>query len=155
LGNIALHSGDLKEAEKWFTQARELQPEHPAVLLAWGRLTAGKAQKSTDDGQTKKQMQEARSLLEKSKSKGEESSTMHSELGGVYYRLGMWEKAAEAYTEALRLRRRRNDLRYSLGQAYTQLGKIDEAEQKYREILSLTPDDAEALKALQDLGKRY
>ena len=155
LGNIALHSGDLKEAEKWFTQARELQPEHPAVLLAWGRLTAGKAQKSTDDGQTKKQMQEARSLLEKSKSKGEESSTMHSELGGVYYRLGMWEKAAEAYTEALRLRRRRNDLRYSLGLAYAQLGKIDEAEQKYREILSLTPDDAEALKALQDLGKRY
>jgi tetratricopeptide (TPR) repeat protein len=67
----------------------------------------------------------------------------------------MWEKAAEAYTEALRLRRRRNDLRYSLGLAYAQLGKIDEAEQKYREILSLTPDDAEALKALQDLGKRY
>jgi Flp pilus assembly protein TadD len=53
------------------------------------------------------------------------------------------------------VRRRRNDLRYSLGQAYTQLGKIGEAEQKYREILSLAPDDAEALKALQDLGKKY
>ena len=38
LGNIALHSGDLPEAEKWFVQARELHPEHPAVLLAWGRL---------------------------------------------------------------------------------------------------------------------
>jgi tetratricopeptide (TPR) repeat protein len=124
-------------------------------LLAWGRLIAAKAQKSTDDGQTKKQMQEARSLLEKSKSKGEESATMHSELGAIYYKLGMWEKAAEAYTEALRVRRRRNDLRYSLGQAYAQLGKIGEAEQKYREILSLAPDDAEALKALQDLGKRY
>src|ERR1044071_1539339 len=34
LGNIALHSGELGEAEKWFVQARELQPEHPAVLLA-------------------------------------------------------------------------------------------------------------------------
>jgi predicted membrane-bound spermidine synthase len=155
LGNIALHSSDLQEAEKWFIQARDLQPEHPAVLLAWGRLIAAKAAKSTDDGQTKKQMQEARSLLEKSKSKGEESATMHSELGGVYYRLGMWEKAAEAYSEALRVRRRRNDLRYSLGQAYAQLGRIGEAEQKYREILSLAPDDAEALKALQDLGKRY
>ena len=155
LGNIALHSGDLPEAEKWFMQARELQPDHPAVLLAWGRLIAAKAQKSTDDGQVKKQMQEARTLLEKSKSKGEESATMHSELGAVYYKLGMWEKAAESYNEALRMRRRRNDLRYSLGQAYAQLGRIGDAELKYREILSLAPDDAEALKALQDLGKRY
>lgn len=155
LGNIALHSGDLPEAEKWFTRARDLQPDHPAVLLAWGRLIGAKAQKSTDEGQVKKQMQEARSLLEKSKSKGEESATVHSELGVVYYKLGMWEKAADEYSEALRMRRRRNDLRYSLGQAYAQLGRIKDAEQKYREILSLAPDDAEALKALQDLGKRY
>ena len=53
------------------------------------------------------------------------------------------------------MRRRRNDLRFSLGQAYAQLGRIAEAEQKYREILSLAPDDAEALKALQELGKKY
>jgi Flp pilus assembly protein TadD len=67
----------------------------------------------------------------------------------------MWEKAVEEYREALRMRRRRNDLRFSLGQAYAQLGKLKEAEQKYREILSLAPDDADAFKALQDLGKRY
>ena len=36
LGNIALHSGDLAEAEKWFIRARELQPEHPAVLAGLG-----------------------------------------------------------------------------------------------------------------------
>ena len=67
----------------------------------------------------------------------------------------MWDKAAAAYEKALRMRRRRNDLRFSLGQSYAQLGKINEAEQKYREILSLSSDDADALKALQDLGKRY
>ena len=50
LGNIALHSGDLAEAEKWFIQARDLQAEHPAVLLAWGRLTAAKAARLKDDG---------------------------------------------------------------------------------------------------------
>ena len=94
-------------------------------------------------------------LLEKSRAKGEDSATLYSELGAVYYKLAMWEKAAEAYEQALRMRRRRNDLRFALGQSYAQLGKINEAEQKYREILSLTPDDAEALKALQDLGKRY
>lgn len=155
LGNIAFHSGQVEEAEKWFAQARALQAEHPAVLLAWGRLTASKAQALTDDGEAKKQLQEARGLLERSKSKGENSATVHETLAVVYYRLAMWEKAVEAYTEALRMRRRRNDLRFSLGQAYAQLGQISAAEQKYREILALSPDDAEAFKALQDLGKRY
>jgi tetratricopeptide (TPR) repeat protein len=155
LGNIALHSGNVAEAEKWFVQARELQSEHPAVLLAWGRLLAAKAQRLTDDAETKKQLQEARILLEKAKTKGEDSATIHTELGGIYYKLAIWEKAAESYEEALRMRRRRNDLRFSLGQAYAQLGRTAAAEQKYREILSLAPDDADALKALQDLGKKY
>jgi spermidine synthase/Flp pilus assembly protein TadD len=155
LGNIALHSGDLAEAEKWFIQARDLQAEHPAVLLAWGRLAAAKAARLKDDGQAKKELQEARALLERSKSKGEDSATIHTELGGVYYRLAVWEKAAAEYAEALRMRRRRNDLRFSLGQSYAQLGKKKDAEQKYREILSLSPDDADALKALQDLGAKY
>jgi len=156
LGNIALHSGDLQEAEKWFIQARDIQADHPAVLLAWARLTAAKAQLSKDEGETKKQFQEARALLEKSRSKGEEkSATIHTELAAVYYKLGIWEKAVQEYSEALRMRRRRNDLLFSLGQAYAQLGRTKEAEQKYREILSLAPDDADALKALQDLGKRY
>ena len=155
LGNIALHSGNIQEAEKWFVQARELQPEHPAVLLAWGRLLNAQADRSTDEAQGKKQLQEARVLLEKARNKGEDSATIHTELGIVYYKLALWEKAAHEYAEALRMRRRRNDLRFSLGQAYAQLGRIAEAEQKYREILSLAPDDAEALKALQELGKKY
>jgi len=46
-------------------------------------------------------------------------------------------------------------LRFALGQSYAQLGRNNEAEQKYREILSLSADDSEALKALQDLGKRF
>jgi tetratricopeptide (TPR) repeat protein len=155
LGNIALHGGNLEEAEKWFVQVRALQAEHPAVLLAWGRFIAAKAQRLTDEEEAKKRLQEARSLLEKSKFKGENSATIHAELGVVYYRLAMWEKAIEAYTEALRMRRRRNDFRFSLGQAYAQLGQIAAAEQKYREILALTPDDVDAFKALQDLGKKY
>jgi hypothetical protein len=155
LGNIALHSGDLPEAEKWFIRARELYPDQPAVLLAWGRLYAAQAQSITDAAQNKKLLQEARALLEKSRAKGEDSATLYTELGAVYYKLAIWEKAAENYEKALRMRRRRNDLRFSLGQSYAQLGKINEAEQKYREILSLSSDDSDALKALQDLGKRY
>jgi spermidine synthase len=155
LGNIALHSGEIPEAEKWFSQAREIDAEHPAVLLAWGRLLAAQARAQTDEDRSKTQLQEAREVLEKSKTKGEDSATIHSELGDIYFRLSMWDKAAAAYEEALRLRRRRNDWRRILGQAYAQLGRIGEAERKFREVLAFSPDDVEAWRGLQSIGKKY
>ena len=144
LGNIALHAGDQEEAEKWFVRAREIQADHPAVLLAWGRLMAAK-----------ENYKEARDLLEKSRTKGEESATVYTELGGVYMHLKTWDKAAENYEQALRMRRRRNDLRLSLARTYAQLGRRREAEQKYREVLALSPEDTDAVKGLQELGKRF
>jgi tetratricopeptide (TPR) repeat protein len=155
LGNIALHSGDIHEAEKWFIQAREIQADHPAVLLALGRLALVKGNREKDNEAATSLFQEARGQLEKSKAKGEDSATLYSELGEVYVKLNMWDKAAESYTEALRMRRRRNDWRRSLGEAYAKLGKVREAEQKYREVLALSPDDDQAFYGLQALGKRY
>ncbi|HYJ17180.1 MAG TPA: fused MFS/spermidine synthase [Candidatus Limnocylindria bacterium] len=155
LGNIALHSGDIAEAEKWFIPARELQPEHPAVLLAWGRLTAAKGNRTADAAQAKKERQEARRLLELSKTKGEESATIFTELGAVYSKLEMWDKAAENYEVALRMRRRRNDLRMELGKSYAKLGRTVEAEQKFRQVLAFSPDDADAWHELQLMGKAY
>jgi len=144
LGNIALHSDDLKEAEKWFAQARALQPDHPAVLMAWGRLMNAKGN-----------AREAKELLEQSNAKGEDSATIYSELGSVYSKLQMWDKAAHAYKQALRARRRRNDWRLALGNAYAQLGRVREAERKYREVLAFSPDDTDAWKALEAIGKKY
>ncbi len=155
LGNIALHSGDIPEAEKWFVPAREIQTDHPAVLLAFGRLALVKGNREKDKQAATSLFQEARGLLEKSKGKGEDSATLYSELGEVYVKLNLWDKAAESYKEALRMRRRRNDWRRSLGEAYAKLGKVREAEQKYREVLALSPDDDQALYGLQALGKKY
>ncbi|HEX2227773.1 MAG TPA: tetratricopeptide repeat protein, partial [Candidatus Binatia bacterium] len=155
LGNIALHGGDIKEAEKWFVQARELQPDHPAVLLAAGRLSAAQAKAEKNDEEAKKLFEEARQLLERSRLKGEESATIFAELGEVYSRLAVWDKAAEAYEQALRLRRRRNDWRLALGHAYARLGRIGDAETKYRQVLVLSPDEADAAKALESIGRRF
>ena len=155
LGNIALHSGDLAEAEKWFIPARELQPGHPAVLLAWGRLSVAKGNRTTDAAQAKKEFQEARQMLESSKTKGEESATIFNELGVVYTKLAMWDKAAENYEVALRMRRRRNDLRMELGKSYAKLGRTADAERKFREVLAFSPDDADAWRELQLIGKAY
>ena len=155
LGNIALHGGDLKEAEKWFTPARGMEQDHPAVLLAWGRLTAAQAKEEKNPEQMKKMFEQARQLLERSKAKGEESHHLYSELAEVYAKLGIWEKAAASYEQALRMRRRRNDLRLALGKAYAQLGRIRDAELKFRQVLVLSPDEADAAKALESIGKRF
>ncbi|HWO40407.1 MAG TPA: fused MFS/spermidine synthase, partial [Candidatus Eisenbacteria bacterium] len=155
LGNIALHSGDLAESEKWFQRARELQPDHPAVLLASGRLLTASAGQMQDQEAAKKMLDEAKLALETSKAKGEHSAALYSALGEVYGKLGQWEQSAAAYEEALRIRRRNNEWRRALGQAYARMGKIREAEQKYREVLALSPDDTEAWKGLNELGIRY
>ncbi len=155
LGNIALHGNDLKEAEKWFAEARELQPEHPAVLLAWGRLIVAQAKEEKNAEQAKKMLEQAKRLLESSQGKLEESATLFAELGEVYSRLANWEQAAGAYEHALRMRRRRNDWRLALGHAYVQLGRIGDAEIKYRQVLVLSPDEADAAKALESIGRRF
>jgi uncharacterized protein HemY len=114
------------------------------------------ALRQEDPAVAKKQWQEAREFLEKSKATElETSATLHSALGTVYTKLEMWEKAADAYQEALRMRRRQNEWRFALGHAYARLGKLREAERKYREVLAFSPDDAEAWKALEAIGRRY
>ena len=65
------------------------------------------------------------------------------------------DKAAENYEVALRMRRRRNDLRMELGKAYVKLGRTVEAEQKFRQVLAFSPDDADAWRELQLMGKAY
>jgi tetratricopeptide (TPR) repeat protein len=124
-------------------------------LLAWGRLTAAQAKEEKDPERAKKTFEQARQLLERSMAKGEESATLHSEMGIVYARLAMWDEAAKSYEQALRMRRRRNDWRLELGKIYAQLGRIRDAELKYRQVLALSPDDADAAKALEAIGRRF
>jgi spermidine synthase len=144
LGNIALHYRDLDEAEKWFGQARQIKADHPAVLLAWGRLWLAK-----DD------FQKAKEFLEQSRAKGEESGTLYGALGDVYFNLKLWDQAVESYKEAFRSRRRNVDWRRKMGIAFAAMGKKREAEQKFREVLALTPDDSASWQELRKLGVRF
>ncbi|MBI4526475.1 MAG: fused MFS/spermidine synthase [Deltaproteobacteria bacterium] len=144
LGNIALHYRDTQEAEKWFAQARKLQPEHAAVLLAWGRLLLAKGDAP-----------QAKDVLELAKQKGEDSATLYGGLGEAYSKLGLWDKTAEAYDEAVKRRRKNAEWRRSLGMALAKQGKIRQAEQKFREVLALSSDDVEAWRELHKLGKKY
>ncbi|MEK6601020.1 MAG: tetratricopeptide repeat protein, partial [Candidatus Binatota bacterium] len=144
LGNIALHSRDLKEAEKWFGRARRIRADHPAVLLAWGRLMLAKGE-----------AEKAKDFLEESKEKGEDSGTLYGALGEAYFKLELWDQAAQSYNRAVKFRKKNNDWRRSLGISLAKLGKVGEAEARYREVLAFSSSDADAWRELQKLGKRY
>jgi spermidine synthase len=144
LGNIALHHKDLPEAEKWFERARKIKSDHPAVLLAWGRLMLAKDEPK-----------KAKDFLEQSKKYGEDSATLYGALGDACLKLQLWEQAAKAYAQAIRYRSKNNEWRRNLGVALARMGMIREAEEKYREVLAFSSSDAEAWQELRKLGKRY
>jgi spermidine synthase len=144
MGNIALHYRDWAEAEKWFGEAKRMEPDHASVLLAWGRLMLRKGE-----------FQEARRYLEQARAGGEDSGTLHGSLGDAYSKLEMWQEAVDSYRPALRYQKRNHGWRRSLGIALARTGKLREAEEKFREVLALAPDDADAWRELGKLGKRY
>ncbi|HWP57493.1 MAG TPA: fused MFS/spermidine synthase [Candidatus Acidoferrales bacterium] len=145
LGNIALHYRELDEAEKWFSRARRIKPDHPAVLLGWGRLMLAR-----DDAAR------AKEFLEQARAHGEDSGTLYGALGDAYFKLELWEQAVAAYKQAFDRNRRRNvEWRRKLGIALAHMGKKREAEQKFREVLAFTPDDADAWRELRKIGVRY
>jgi spermidine synthase len=144
LGNIALHYRETEEAEKWFRAAAHLNAEHAAVLLGWGRLALAQ-------GDPKR----ARTFLERSRDKGENSAVLYGALGEAYLKLEEWELAAEAYTRALKHRAKNIEWRRGLGIALARAGRVDSAAERFRQVLALSTDDVQAWRELHKLGRRY
>jgi Flp pilus assembly protein TadD len=68
----------------------------------------------------------------------------HNNLGILYKRKGLLEKAIEEYKEALRLKPDYAEAHNNLGMAYREKGLFKEAERAYREAIRLKSDLGEA-----------
>ncbi|HKG20685.1 MAG TPA: tetratricopeptide repeat protein [Blastocatellia bacterium] len=66
------------------------------------------------------------------------------QLGLSYYEAGEFEKAIEAYKQALKLRPDSQELYYHLGMAYSSLGRYKEAVEAYNNAIRIKPDYAAA-----------
>lgn len=147
LANIALYRKQLDVAEKWLREAEKMQPKHAAVLFALGKLAAARGN-----------YPQAVAFLEEAGTKEdvkEDSAGFYAELGKAYSELKQWEKAVQAFQQALRTRRRSAPWRVLQAQALAQLGRTAEAELKYREALAVDSGNTEAWFGLKALGKRY
>jgi tetratricopeptide (TPR) repeat protein len=77
-------------------------------------------------------------------------------LGWAYYQKGIYQSAIGQFQEALRLNEKRGapddaDLHYHLGLAYQKTNQPGLARQQLEKALKLSPNNADARKALSDL----
>jgi tetratricopeptide (TPR) repeat protein len=76
----------------------------------------------------------------------------HVVRGNSLVALGRWAEAAEAYTAAIEIDPRAADLLGLRAAAYLEAGEPDKARADAEEALRFLPDDARALRVLEELG---
>jgi Flp pilus assembly protein TadD len=77
-------------------------------------------------------------------------------LGWAYYHKGIYQSAISQFQEAMRLSEKRGgpddaDLHYHLGLAYQKTNQTALARQQLEKAVKLSPNNADARKALSDL----
>lgn len=89
---------------------------------------------------------QARKYLEEALATDPSDAFVNYNLGNVYYRLGLYDRATSAYSKAVA--GADPDLiaraQYNLGNAYFRLGDLKEAVRHYKLALKVVPDDVEA-----------
>jgi len=75
-----------------------------------------------------------------------DSGPIYYNLGNTFFEKGQYDKAIDAYTQALgRLEKRdRSDAFYNIGNSFAKKGKLDKAIDHYKNALRATPDHGQA-----------
>ena len=146
-------SGELYEAKKdWdqaknmYQQALSISPDHP---LASNNLAYVILQQGGNVDVAMGMAQTARRGMP-------DSPNAADTLGWAYYQKGIYQSAIGQFQEALRLNEKRGapddaDLHYHLGLAYQKTNQPGLARQQLEKALKLSPNNADARKALSDL----
>lgn len=148
-GLRALDEGRQADAEKAFQQRLSSQPNDPDALGGLGVLR-----------QQQNRYDEAEQLLTRAISKG--GVQWKTTLDGVRYwsllqqgrdlqAKGETTKALDAVTQAMRLNPKPVDGRLALAEIQAQAGRFSEAEANYRQVLSIQPGNAPAVRGLSDV----
>ena len=138
-------NGRLKEAEKLYRRALDIDPYHADGLHLLGMVAH---QTGRDDI--------AVALITKAIAQNRRAPMFHNTLGVALKALGKLDEAAASCRRAIALQSDYPEAHNNLGIALKDLGKLDEAVTSYRRAIALRPDFAEAhnnlATALKDLG---
>ncbi|MDX9690109.1 MAG: tetratricopeptide repeat protein [Proteobacteria bacterium] len=129
----AHQSGDLKQAEKFYTAVLKDLPDHPDALALFGLLLDATDRKS-----------EALRSIERAIAMDPNAALFRFYLGNVRMSMGNLAGAIKAYREAITLQADRPEFFYNLGNALRQSGSLEEARLSYMQTLALVPEHAMA-----------
>jgi Flp pilus assembly protein TadD len=124
-------SGRTEEATHAARQAVRLNPLSPFALLTQGRALL--AQNETD---------EARNALQRAQALAPDLPLIDAELGAVYLRLDMPQKAEAAYRRAVEHNLESGEARSGLAVALQEQGKTTDALAMHQEALRLAPNNS-------------
>jgi tetratricopeptide (TPR) repeat protein len=137
---------DWDQAKNMYQQALSISPDHP---LASNNLAYVILQQGGNVDVAMGMAQTARRGMP-------DSPNAADTLGWAYYQKGIYQSAIGQFQEALRLNEKRGapddaDLHYHLGLAYQKTNQPGLARQQLEKALKLSPNNADARKALSDL----
>jgi tetratricopeptide (TPR) repeat protein len=137
---------DWEQAKSMYQQALSVSPDHPLASnnLAYVILEQGG------------NVDVAMGMAQTARRGMPDSPNAADTLGWAYYQKGIYQSAISQFQEALRLAEKRGgpddaDLHYHLGLAYQKTNQPALARQQLERAVKLSPNNAEARKALSDL----
>jgi tetratricopeptide (TPR) repeat protein len=137
---------DWEQAKSMYQQALSVSPDHPLASnnLAYVILEQGG------------NVDVAMGMAQTARRGMPDSPNAADTLGWAYYQKGIYQSAIGQFQEALRLTEKRGgpddaDLHYHLGLAYQKTNQPALARQQLEKAVKLSPNNAEARKALSDL----
>ena len=146
LGNLAYDRRDYERARSCYEKVVKLHPGSVEALDNLGKIFA-----------TRGDYDRALSFLRRGLELSPASASILSTLGGVELKLGRLEDARahlEAGLKGASREASRLNLHGNLGGLYIKLRDWDRAEESFRQVLELSPGDAQALRALDYIGRQ-
>jgi tetratricopeptide (TPR) repeat protein len=146
LGNLAYDRRDYARARSCYEKALKLHPGSVEALDNLGKIFT-----------VAKDYDRALDYLREALKLSPGNASILSTVGGIELKLGLLEEARthlESGLENARSEATRLNLHGNLGGLYIKLEDWDQAEESFRKVLELSPGDAQALRALEYIGKR-
>ncbi len=137
LANVEMARNHPKEAENWLSQASALEPNGPAVQLAWARYYRAQGKNTEAERALLKSLEVV------------ESVPAYLELADLY--LANPDKRGEAlnaYKKALALAPDNPQVRFSYAAGLAANGQVDLAIEEFEQVAKMSPKDPEPLRSL-------
>jgi len=141
LGKALKDQGKVKEAEKHYTKALQIDPEHPQALYNLGNVLYQRGR-----------FKEAGRYFAEALRIKPDYANAHNNLGNALLAQGQLEEAFEYFTKALRINPNLSESLYNMGKVKMDQGEHKEATKYYIQALRINPD---FVGAHYDLGNSF